>query len=49
MANPLQDRYGLQLSTSSAEAAELYGASIDIMLALNAGAQENLDTAIAHD
>jgi tetratricopeptide (TPR) repeat protein len=49
MAKPLQDRYGLQLSTSSAEAAELYGASIDIMLALNAGAQENLDAAIAHD
>src|SRR5688500_17789795 len=49
MANPLQDHYGLQLSTASAEAAELYGASIDIMLALNAEAQENLDAAIAHD
>jgi hypothetical protein len=40
MANPLQDRDGLPLSTPSAEAAELYGASIDIMLDLNDGARE---------
>ncbi|MGQ4808514.1 hypothetical protein NKDENANG_01897 [Candidatus Entotheonellaceae bacterium PAL068K] len=49
MATTFQDRYGLQLSTVSTEAAELYGASIDTMLALNDRAQENLEAAIAHD
>ncbi len=49
MATTWQDRYGLPLSTPSAEAAERYGVGIDIMLALNDGARENLDAAIAHD
>jgi tetratricopeptide (TPR) repeat protein len=49
MAGTFQDRYGLPLSTPSQAAAEHYSAGIDIMLALNAGAQATLEAAIAAD
>lgn len=45
----VQDRYGLPLSTPSPTAAERYGAGVDIMLSLNAGASEAFAEAIAAD
>jgi tetratricopeptide (TPR) repeat protein len=43
------DRYGLTLSTPSQQAADRYAEGIDIMLALNDGAKQSLEAAIAND
>jgi len=44
-----QDRYGLPLSTGSAEAAEAYREGVDLMLSAWPGAAEAFDRAIAAD
>ncbi len=46
---PLEDRYGLPLSTSSHEAASAYREGIDLMLAGWTGTAETLERAIATD
>jgi hypothetical protein len=46
---PLQDRFGLPLTASSAAAAESYGRAIDLMLSANFGAEALLDAALASD
>lgn len=46
---PLEDRYGLPLSTSSDEAASAYRDGVDLMLAGWSGMAEALDRAIAAD
>ena len=43
------DRFGLSLSTNSAEAANLYIAAVDLLLSANTGAEELLNAAIAED
>jgi Tfp pilus assembly protein PilF len=48
-ASTHEDRYGLPLSTSSAEAAEAYRDGIDLMLAAWPGAAEAFERAIAAD
>ena len=44
-----QDRYGLTLSTASAEAAEAYRSGVDLLLAAGPGAAEAFELAIAAD
>ncbi|MBI2764451.1 MAG: tetratricopeptide repeat protein [Chloroflexi bacterium] len=44
-----KDRYGLELSTASADAVRHYSAAIDANLAGNGGIQEELDAAVAAD
>ena len=44
-----QDRYGLTLSTNSAEAADAYREGVDLLLAAWTGAAEAFDRAIAAD
>ena len=44
-----QDRYGLTLSTASAEAAEAYRSGVDLLLAAWPGAAEAFERAIAAD
>ena len=44
-----QDRYGLNLSTASSEAAEAYRDGIDLMLSAWTGAAEAFDRSIAAD
>jgi tetratricopeptide (TPR) repeat protein len=46
---PLEDRFGLALTTSSALAAENYVRALDLMLSANIGAEELLDAALASD
>ncbi|MGC0391818.1 hypothetical protein ABIF91_004180 [Bradyrhizobium sp. USDA 241] len=46
---PLEDRYGLPLSTTSDEAAAAYREGVDLMLAGWTGTAETLDRAIATD
>jgi hypothetical protein len=43
------DRYGLQLSSASGEAAAAYRAGFDLLLSAYAGAEDRLLEAIAHD
>ena len=45
----MRDRYGLELSTSSASARDAYVEGIDRMLAAEAGVEESLSAAIAAD
>src|SRR5439155_9592702 len=44
-----QDRYGLTLSTNSADAASAYRSGVDLLLAAWPGAAEAFDRAIAAD
>lgn len=44
-----EDRYGIPLSTNSAEAAQAYRDGIDLMLSAWPGAAEAFDRAIAAD
>ncbi len=44
-----RDRYGYELTTASAEAADAYGRGIDLSLSSNAGAEEAIDAALAGD
>ena len=44
-----KDRYGLELTTGSAEAAELYVEGVDASLAGNVGTEEKLEAALAAD
>src|SRR5205814_10047051 len=44
-----EDRFGLPLTTSSAEAAENYVEALDLMLSANTGAEALLDAALASD
>ena len=46
---PIEDRFGLPLSTSSPRAAEDYGAAVDLILTAYAGAEKLLDRALAAD
>jgi tetratricopeptide (TPR) repeat protein len=46
---PLEDRFGLPLSTKSASAAADYVRALDLMLAANAGAEALFDRALATD
>jgi len=46
---PLEDRFGLTLSTRNASAAADYVAVVDLMLSANAGAEGLLDRALAAD
>lgn len=46
---PLEDRFGLRLSTNSAPAVADYIAAVDLMLSANAGAEARLDRALAAD
>ncbi len=46
---PLQDRFGLPLTTSSVEAAESYVRALDLMLSANFGAEALLDAALGAD
>jgi tetratricopeptide (TPR) repeat protein len=46
---PLQDRFGLALTTDSQEAADGYVRAVDLMLSANAGAERLLDHALAGD
>jgi hypothetical protein len=46
---PLEDRFGLALSTNSAPAVADYVAAVDLMLSANAGAEPLLDRALAAD
>src|SRR5947199_10142691 len=46
---PLQDRFGLPLTTASQEAAETYIRAVDLMLTANAGAETLLDAALDAD
>lgn len=46
---PYTDRYGLPLSTSSAQAADAYQVGVDLLLSLWPGALEALERAIALD
>jgi tetratricopeptide (TPR) repeat protein len=48
-AMPIEDRFGLPLTTSSAAAAESYGRALDLMLSANFGAEALLDAALASD
>jgi hypothetical protein len=43
------DRFGLPLTTGSAEAAARYIAAVDLLLSANLGAEEELETAVAAD
>src|SRR5215469_334349 len=45
----MQDRFGLPLTTASAEAAETYIRAVDLMLSANIGAEALLDAALAAD
>jgi tetratricopeptide (TPR) repeat protein len=45
----LQDRFGLPLSTRSASAVDAYVTGVDLMLSANAGAEAQLDAALAED
>jgi len=45
----MQDRFGLPLTTASAEAAETYIRAVDLMLSANTGAETLLDAALAAD
>src|SRR5438094_1496156 len=46
---PLEDRFGLALTTSSATAAEDYVRAVDLMLSANIGGEELLDATLASD
>jgi tetratricopeptide (TPR) repeat protein len=46
---PIEDRFGLPLSTSSAGAAADYRRALDLMLSANIGAEALLDAALASD
>jgi tetratricopeptide (TPR) repeat protein len=46
---PIEDRFGLPLTTSSEAAAESYVRALDLMLSANIGAEELLDLALASD
>jgi hypothetical protein len=46
---PLEDRFGLALSTKDEAAAADYTAAVDLMLSANAGADALLDRALAAD
>jgi hypothetical protein len=46
---PLEDRFGLRLSTNSAAAVADYVAAVDLMLSANAGAEPLIDRALAAD
>src|ERR1051326_4697889 len=46
---PVQDRFGLPLTTNSVDAAERYGEAIDLILSANIGAEPLLDAALAED
>jgi len=48
-STPHHDRYGLPLSTSSAEAASAYREGVDLMFSAWTGAAEAFERAIAHD
>src|SRR5262249_61900364 len=45
----MQDRYGLDLSTTSSEARDAYIAGVDLALSANQGAEERFRCAIACD
>jgi hypothetical protein len=49
MVMPLEDRFGLTLSTSDAAAAAGYVAAVDLMLSANAGAEALFDRALTAD
>ena len=46
---PIEDRFGLPLTTDSPQAAEHYIRAVDLMLSANAGAETLLDAAFAAD
>ena len=46
---PITDRFGLPLTTESAQAAENYGRAVDLMLSANTGAEPLLEEALAAD
>jgi len=46
---PMQDQFGLPLTTASQEAAETYNRAVDLMLSANTGAEALLDAALAAD
>jgi tetratricopeptide (TPR) repeat protein len=46
---PLEDRFGLALTTTSAAAVENYIAGLDLMMSANAGGEARLDAALAAD
>ena len=46
---PIEDRFGLALTTSSEAAAQNYARAVDLMLSANIGAEELLDAALASD
>jgi hypothetical protein len=46
---PITDRFGLLLTTQSAQAAASYNRAVDLMLTANTGAETLLDTALADD
>jgi hypothetical protein len=46
---PIEDRFGLPLTTESPRAAEAYGRAVDLMLSANAGAEPLLNDALAAD
>jgi tetratricopeptide (TPR) repeat protein len=46
---PLEDRFGLPLSTTSEAAVENYIAGLDLLMSANAGAEARLDAALAAD
>src|ERR1043165_8040081 len=46
---PIEDRFGLALTTDSPQAAENYIRAVDLMLSANAGAETLLDSALDAD
>jgi len=46
---PLEDRFGLPLTTQSENAAEDYRRAVDLMLSANLGAEGLIDRALAAD
>jgi 4-hydroxyphenylpyruvate dioxygenase-like putative hemolysin len=46
---PIEDRFGLPLSTQDSAAAADYVAAVDLMLSANAGAEARLERALAAD
>ena len=46
---PIEDRFGLALTTDSPQAAENYIRAVDLMLSANTGAETLLDAALASD
>src|SRR5258707_11989596 len=46
---PMEDRFGLPLTTQSAQAAESYGSGVDLLLSANTGGEALLDAALTAD